>query len=167
MDSHNYVIDTDCLVLFLNCAIGKTILRKIKIIIPPSIYYELNLRLQKQLENYNLQIEELDDNDVDYAAKLIHQINIKKQYKNRYLSNRNTRIKNKGECEGAAIAVKFNIDIILKDGRAITIIKKRFQHRQNRCMNYIDFGIMILETFGSNDNIEEFKEELRKQHVYI
>ena len=48
----------------------------------------------------------------------------------------------------------------------MTIIKNKFQHRQNRVINYIDFGTMILENFGSNDDIEEFKEELRKQHIY-
>lgn len=167
MVSNKFVIDTDCLNFLLGSRIGRKILRNCEILLPPSIFGELYPRQQNMIRNYNPKIINLDENDRNYASKLIHKISGKKEYKTWYIENRNLRrIRNIGECEGAAISKKINIDMVLLDKKATSVIKKTFKYLEIRCIHLREFGIMILEEYGSNNDIREYKEELkRKLHL--
>ncbi|MGQ4873894.1 MAG: hypothetical protein ACP6IY_07480 [Promethearchaeia archaeon] len=163
------VIDADCLNFLLNTEIGNKILKNCEIIIPPSILEELDQKLQTKLNGFQYKIEFLNDKDKEYAAKLISKISGKKEFKNWYLNGRFLkRIHNIGECEGAAIAKRLNIDIVLLDRKATSIIKQAFKFLRIKNIKLEDFGLEILKQVGNIDHINEFKEELKRRlHIFL
>ena len=163
------VIDADCLNFLLNTEIGNKILKNCEIIIPPSILEELDQKQQIKLKGFQYKIEFLNDKDKEYAAKLIYKISGKKEFKNWYLNGRFLkRIHNIGECEGAAIAKRLNIDIVLLDRKATSVIKQAFKFLRIKNIKLEDFGLEILKQVGNIDYINEFKEELRRRlHIFL
>ncbi|MHA1490764.1 MAG: hypothetical protein ACTSRI_14040 [Promethearchaeota archaeon] len=168
MASIKCVIDTDCLNFLLNIEVGKKILNNCEIFLPPSIINELDQRQQNKLTHYNITIVELDENNKEYAAKIIQKINGKKQFKNWYLDGKYSKlIRSVGESEGAAISKKLNIDIIMLDKKATSTIKKTFKFLPIKCIYLKDFGIKILTEIGSSKDIKDYKEELRRKlHIF-
>jgi len=163
-----YVIDTDCLNFLLKIRIGRKVLHNCEILLPPSISEELNQKQRNMLNSYNLKIIDLDKEDKNYTANLIYKLNGKKEYKKWYLEGSHLRkIHNIGECEGAALARKMNIDLVLLDRKAGSVIKKAFKFLEIRPLKLADFGIMILGEFGANNEINEFKHELKKLHIFL
>ncbi len=158
------VIDTDCLFFLLTSKVGNKILKNCEILLPSSIINELDQKQQNKLKTYNLSIVELDENDKNYAANIIQKISGKKENRNWYLEGRYLRkVKNIGECEGAAISKKLNVNIVLLDKKATSIIKKTFKFLNIKSIRLEDFGINILTQLGANKEIQIYKDELKER----
>ncbi|MHA1720570.1 MAG: hypothetical protein ACTSWX_07580 [Promethearchaeota archaeon] len=159
-----FVIDTDCLNFLLDFKIGKKILSKCEILIPYSILNELDVKHQKILKNYSCTIEDLLEVDRKYAGKLLHLISGRKDDKKNYLNNRRlSSIHNIGEAEGGAIAKKFNIPIVLLDQKAHNTLRDVLKYSGISIFKLPEFGIYILENWGTPLQVEEFKSEIKKR----
>ncbi|MHA1584716.1 MAG: hypothetical protein ACTSWL_05645 [Promethearchaeota archaeon] len=159
-----FVIDTDCLNFLLDNSIGITTLSKCEIIITESILHELGAKQQKILNRFDITIVKLTDTDIKYAGKLLHQISGRKEDKNNYLIGRKlSQIRNIGESEGGAIAKRLNIPIVLLDLKAFTTLKRVLKYSGISVYRLLDFGIYILERFGTPDQIIEFKTLIKKK----
>lgn len=159
------IIDTDCINFLLSFQIGRECLRNTKIIISKSIFEELTTKAQQILKNYELEIEELTAEDREYAANLIYKLNGRKEYKNWYKSGRNLRrIKNVGEAEGAALAHRLKIDIILLDQHAQSVIRKAFKFIGINVISLKDFGSQVL---NSEDKKKNYLSEIKRRlHIF-
>ena len=119
---------------------------------------ELNPREQYKLSSYHLEIKELEENDKSYAGKLIRKLNGKKEYENWYIDGKYLRrIRHIGESEGAALARKLRINMVMMEQKSKSIINKVFQHINITSISIKTFGIRILEEIGSKADIDEYK----------
>ena len=170
MELYHCVIDTNCINILLDFNIGNKILRSCKIKITPYIYeHELDNKPRKKLsENFNLEIIQLDDGDREFAAKLIVQMTQKKELGQYYLRSRRLRsVPHIGECEAGALARKEKCDLVLLEKKATSIINQTFRHNQSIDVIYFDdFGLEILNRFGTEEEINDFLQEIKKRHYY-
>lgn len=161
------IFDTDCLNFLLNKPIGRRILRSCEIKLPPSIMEELGGKEKKYLEEYDLEIIEMEENERKFAAKKIQHLNQQKIWKKRYLENPNQSIRNKGECEAAAIARRLNGTLVLLDTGAFSVMRRAFQHSQVNCVRLPDFCREFIENNGSEEEMEDLRKAFRKIHINI
>jgi len=162
-----FVIDTDCLNFLLDDKLGKIILSKCEIIIPKSIFNELGLKQQNLLEQFDYLIESLTPSDTRYAGKLLHQISGRKEDKISYINRqRISKIQNIGEAEGGALAKRLHIPIVLLDLKAFSTLKNVLKYSGITTYRLPDFGIYILENWGTPQQLQEFKVTIkRKYHI--
>jgi len=161
-----YVIDTDCINSLLNLRLGRKVLRNCEIKLTTYMYeVELNPREQNKLKTYRPEIIKLEENDKIYAGKLIRKLNGKKEYEKWYLEGSHLRkIRHIGESEGAALARKLGIDIVLMEQKAKSIINNFFQHINPTPILIKNFGIRILEKIGSKADIDEYKKIIKERY---
>jgi len=160
--SNKFVIDTDCLNFLLNSYIGKEILYFIELLLPHSILNELGQKERKDLKKMNYRIVELGRDDRNYAGNIIWKIYQDKEYKISYLKNR--KIHHTGEAEGAAIARKEKCNLVIKERRTSSIIKKMFQHSIIPILNLIQFGKYVLESNGLAEQVKNYTDEVYKEY---
>ena len=160
-----FVIDTDCLNFLLDDKIGKIVLSKCEIILPESIFNELGLKQQNLLEKYDYLIESLTPSDIQYTGKLLHKISGRKDDKIRYLNRqRISKIQNIGEAEGGALAKRLHIPIVLLDLKAFSTLKNVLKYSGIATYRLPDFGIYILENLGTPQQLQEFKDTIKKKY---
>ncbi len=162
--NHKCVIDTDCLFFLANSRIGrKYILENCSLFLPQSILHELNQKEQNILENGQLEIINLEKRDKKNAGKYLQHLTGRKQIKKNYLQGKCLRrIKNIGECEGAAIAKRLDIDLVLLDQNAYSILKKLLRFSGVKVKEITEFGLEILKKYRNAAQIPVFKKELEK-----
>ncbi len=164
-----YVVDTDCINHLLDTIEGRVVLKNIRIKIPPSIYNELTGKKQELFSKItHVEIVDLDNDDKLYAAKLIRKINQKKEFADWYLQGRRLREINQiGECEGAALARKYNVTLVLLDRSARSVIRIAFQHVQSKTADLVVFGVKILTESGNASLVSKFENEMNiRLHRY-
>nr|MDO8116880.1 hypothetical protein [Candidatus Sigynarchaeota archaeon] len=164
-----FVIDTDCLNHLLAHPSGRIVLKNVIIAIPPTIFNDLPGKGQEILKKVaRVEIVELDMDDKVYASKIVRKINQKKEYEDWYLQGRKLReIKHLGECEGAAIAKRLNVDFVMLDRNARAVIKIAFKHISVKTIDLVEFGRNILDESGNGNHSAEFENEMNKRlHRY-
>lgn len=131
MELFKCVVDSDCLLfLFSHLDIFKPVLSNLDISIPPQILFEVK-SLEKKFLGYKITLIELDELDKKFCSKMIKQVSQRKELARFYEEGRMlNKIRNLGECEGAALAKKLKIDIVMKDTHAIPVIKEFLKFNQ-------------------------------------
>lgn len=159
----SFVIDIDCLNFLLDTGIGRKILKSIRIYITENMIQELNASEQRELMKFNPNIERLTFEDKQFASELIIKLNGEKVYGKWYLDGTHLRkIQHIGEAEGASIAHRLKIDIVILDGIATSILKQTFKRSNIAVVSLWDFGTLVLTL---EDQIKNFRNELERHHL--